>query len=204
MTAARRSPAATDEVVELVDGDPAAWASRFTAVHTLLRQLLGPGALIEHIGSTAVPGLPAKDVVDVLVGVQLPTIDQTGDVLAASGFVVEGRRDGHVWLSLRSEGRKEALVHVVEAQGRRWERRLAFRDLLRRDLQAREEYLTAKRAAAEAHSSWDAYGTAKANTVQRLLASSKTSEHSCTPSPCESAPRTPLRATISPGSPSQG
>lgn len=181
MTAVRRSSTPTDEVVELVDGEAELWAGRFAAVHALLRQLLGPGALIEHIGSTAVPGLPAKDTVDVLVGVQPAEITPAVQILEASGFVVEGSRNGHAWLSQLRAERRVAIVHVVEAKGRRWERRLAFRDLLRRAPQAREEYLAAKRAAAEAHSSWDAYGSAKAATVQRLLASSETSENSCTP-----------------------
>ncbi len=164
----------------LVDARPDDWARRFTALALRVRSALGADVSIEHIGSTAVPELPAKDVVDALVGVPLTKIDSAGQTLAAAGFVVEGRRDGHVWLSQHREGRRESIVHVVEAQGRRWERRLTFRDLLRRDPEARETYLAAKRAAAESHSSWDAYGTAKADTVQRLLASVETSEHAPT------------------------
>lgn len=180
-TPLRPSAAIDDTVVALVDADPGAWARRFVAVRALVRQLLGPGVLIEHIGSTAVPGLPAKDVVDVLVGVQPSMIEPAGQILASAGFVVEGRRDGHVWLSQRREERREAIVHVVEVHGRKWQRRVAFRDLLRRDPDARAEYVAAKRSAADRGATWDAYGTAKADTVRRLLASAETSEHSCTP-----------------------
>lgn len=179
-TAPRPSAEIDDAVVELVDADPGAWASRFVAVRALVRQLLGPGVLIEHIGSTAVPGLPAKDVVDVLVGVQPSMIDPAAQVLASAGFVVEGRRDGHVWLSQGREGRRECIVHVVEVHGRKWQRRIAFRDLLRRDPDARAEYAAAKRAAADGGPTWDAYGNAKAETVRRLLAPAETTEQSCT------------------------
>lgn len=145
MTTMDQSGAAPDDhTVVLVDGDPELWARRFVDLHGRLRRALGPGALIEHIGSTAVPNLPAKDVVDALVGVALDEIGPAAQVLAAAGFAIEGRRDGHVWLSRRREGRRKCIVHVVEAHGRKWQRRIAFRDLLRRDPEARSRYVTAR------------------------------------------------------------
>ena len=75
--------------VVLVDYDPG-WPARFTAEQATIRAALGAGALrIEHIGSTAVPGLVAKPVIDVLVAVAdvedeaayLPALERAGYVL---------------------------------------------------------------------------------------------------------------------------
>ncbi|OLT16791.1 hypothetical protein BJF80_05645 [Serinicoccus sp. CUA-874] len=61
------------------------------------------------------------------------------------------------------------MLHVVETGGRQWRRRIAFRDLLRRDANARAVYLQTKRAAEAETSGWDDYTHAKTETVHRLL-----------------------------------
>jgi dephospho-CoA kinase len=61
------------------------------------------------------------------------------------------------------------VIHVVETDRRQWVRRIAFRDLLRRDADARAEYLQTKRATEAQTSDWNAYTQAKTATVHRLL-----------------------------------
>jgi GrpB-like predicted nucleotidyltransferase (UPF0157 family) len=73
-------------VIELVEPDPA-WVDQFAAIGGSLRLAFGPRALrIDHIGSTAVPGLLAKDVIDVQVTVD--AFDGLGEILAACGFAL--------------------------------------------------------------------------------------------------------------------
>lgn len=76
--------------MELVESRPAEWAQRFQRLGEELRELLGAEVSIEHIGSTAVPDLPSKDVVDVLVGVAPGHVLSAGDRLVEGGFILEG------------------------------------------------------------------------------------------------------------------
>src|SRR5438270_202501 len=87
-----------DDHLRLVVADSDdAWVARFAEHHRRLADALGARALsIEHIGSTAVPGLPAKPIVDVLVTVEDP--DDEGaylPALVAAGYELRVREPGH-------------------------------------------------------------------------------------------------------------
>ena len=131
---------------------------------------LAPGLRVEHIGSTSVPDLAAKDVVDLLIGVGQDRILSLSQELAAAGFDLEGRLPGHCWLSYPTRAERQYVLHVVGFDSLQWRRRIAFRDLLRSDPRARERYLTAKRSAADETSGWDAYTQSKTSVVSELLA----------------------------------
>jgi GrpB-like predicted nucleotidyltransferase (UPF0157 family) len=82
--------------IVVVDPDPA-WPARFATVRDRVLGALGDRALaVEHIGSTAVPGLAAKPIVDVLLTVA-DVDDEAGYVgpLEAAGFVLRVREPGH-------------------------------------------------------------------------------------------------------------
>jgi len=158
--------------VELVASRPAEWVQRFEYLSRSIRLIL-PDARIEHIGSTAVPGLPAKDVVDVLVGVAAEEVTRAAHGLLAAGWDLEGERIGHCWLSSPNRRERMSVTHVVEADGPIWCERLDFRDLLRRDPGARATYLDAKELAAESSAGWDDYTRAKAPVVGRLLSADR-------------------------------
>lgn len=160
--------------VRLVEPRGAAWAERFAAVSALVGATLRD-AHVEHIGSTAVPDFPAKDAVDVLVGVA-GAVEEAVSALQRAGLQLDGIRPGHAWMwaevDLRSEDASGgAVAHVVPHGGEMWVARLAFRDILRRDARARADYLAAKRAAASDNADWRAYTRAKHATVVRLLGS---------------------------------
>lgn len=157
------------EPLELVESRPAEWAQRYRGLVEELRELVGAEVNIEHIGSTAVPDLPSKDVVDVLVGVAAGHVSSVGDRLVEGGFILEGQRDGHAWLTRRKSGRRICVIHVAETDSRQWLRRIAFRDLLRGDADARAEYLRTKRSAEAETSNWNDYTQAMTATVHRLL-----------------------------------
>ena len=142
----------SSELVELVEHDPT-WAELFERERTLLAPIFDGRAVgIEHIGSTAVPGLCAKPIVDVLVGVRELTLSRE-QVEAMEGlgyeFLSEHGLPGRLFF--RKHPRTHH-VHVVEHGGEIWERQLTFRDALRSDAEERRRYEEFKRRlAAEGH-----------------------------------------------------
>lgn len=159
---------AAGQEVLLVSRHPEEWHSRFVSLQSRIRTIV-PGAAIEHIGSTAVVGMPAKDVVDLLVGVDFSMVATVAEALRDAEWDLEGFRAGHAWLSMPDRGARTAVVHVVEHGGAQWRDRVAFRDLLRRSADARQRYLRAKMEAAQESAGWGEYTAAKAATVASLL-----------------------------------
>lgn len=125
-----------------------------------------PDAEVEHIGSTSVPDLPAKDVVDVLFGVNLHQWATAMDLLSSDGFGWEGHREGHAWFSLPDKSNREIVVHLVQIQGRQWHRRSVPRH-------PAERYLSVKRGAAASTKDWDTYTTHKVGVVAAILKSTE-------------------------------
>jgi GrpB-like predicted nucleotidyltransferase (UPF0157 family) len=133
------------------------WPAAFAAIAKRLRDALGPAALrIDHIGSTAVPGLPAKNVIDVQVAV---ADLGAADPLAAAGFRPFGERSvDHCppgaddspgeWTKrffTEPDGERRANVHV-RIEGRANQRyALLFRDYLRTHPRTAEAYAELKR-----------------------------------------------------------
>ena len=157
-----------EQRIELVDGEAAVWRARFDGVQARILRAI-PDAKVEHIGSTAVSGLPAKDVVDVLVGVGAAETSDAALTLEREGFVLEGQRGDHVWLSSPSVDAREVIVHVMVDGSADWCRRIRFRDLLRTDEEARNRYLAAKLLARDTTGNWRDYTAAKWDVVRDLL-----------------------------------
>ncbi len=115
------------------------WPSRFDRERERIARALGSGALrIDHIGSTAVPGLPAKPIVD--IGLSVPDAADEPSYLPAlveAGYVLRVRQPGHRMVRTTA---LDVHVHVWTA-GSDWERRhLLFRDWLRTDDADRAAY----------------------------------------------------------------
>lgn len=133
--------------VVVVAHDPS-WSARFGEWRELLHQSLGSVAhRIEHIGSTAVPGLDAKPVVDIQVSIAEPE-DETAYVPAIEdlGVALRSREgEGHRYFRPAGTRKRDVQIHVCRA-GSDWERRhLLFRDYLRAEPAAREAYADLKR-----------------------------------------------------------
>jgi GrpB-like predicted nucleotidyltransferase (UPF0157 family) len=138
----------------LVDYDPS-WEAAFVEERERLARALGEIARdIEHYGSTAVPGLRAKPILDVLVGVsplddwvkcRIPLEALGYDYAADAG--VPGH---HIFGRGRDSTERTHLVHVVEFLGEEWRSNLALRDALRRDESLRAAYLEVKERAVAA------------------------------------------------------
>jgi len=132
----------------LVDYDPD-WPAAFEEERARIHSVLGDVARsIEHYGSTAVEGLRAKPILDILVGVapleawiecKLP-LEKLGYDYAENAGV-----PGHfIFGRGRDRSERTHLVHVVEFNGDSWRTNLAFRDALRADQPLRAEYLRMK------------------------------------------------------------
>jgi putative glutamine amidotransferase len=138
----------------LVDPDPA-WAEAFEREAGEIAGALGDAALrIEHVGSTAVPGLAAKPVIDIQVSVaSLTPRSAVIEPLEGIGYThaIDPIETDHEYLSRDGNGSRSVHVHLCEAGGR-WERRhLAFRDWLRAHPEDAAAYEALKRKLAASH-----------------------------------------------------
>jgi GrpB-like predicted nucleotidyltransferase (UPF0157 family) len=160
--------------VEIVPYDPS-WPVRFEEEEKALRQalaawLVGP---IEHIGSTAVPGLAAKPVIDIMAGVA--TLDASRPAIAALvglGYCYAPyRADSEHWFCKPSPAFRTHHLHLIPIGSPRWRESLAFRDYLRSHSEIAGEYEDLKRRlAVEHHFDREAYTEAKGTFVARITA----------------------------------
>jgi len=162
----------TPDRVVLVPSEYEVWA-KLAAEFTARIAALLPGLPVEHIGSTSVPGLDAKPVVDLLVGAAPGTVGGVTEGLREAGFDVEGMRGRHSWMSYPGRWDRRVIVHVLERGSSGWERRLRFRDILRSSSVARERYLKVKRDSALRTLNWDEYTLSKSEVVDAILAEEK-------------------------------
>ena len=143
-------PSSVDDPVVVVPYDPC-WPTLFEGEQARIELAIGPWVEeIEHIGSTAVPGLAAKPVIDIMVGV--------GSLKDSSAFVWRLKAIGYEYLpelerqmpsrryfrKLRG-GRRTHQIHLVERSNSEWwDRHVLFRDYLRRHPEVAEEYARLK------------------------------------------------------------
>ena len=137
------------EPVVLVPYDPG-WPARFEGLRDRFERALGAAARrIDHVGSTAVPGLAAKPVIDVQVSVlDLGQEDTYVPALNAAGVRLHHRDSEHRFLLPPETVPRDVHVHVCAAGSRLERRHVLFRDHLRATPAARDAYRAAKDAAA--------------------------------------------------------
>jgi GrpB-like predicted nucleotidyltransferase (UPF0157 family) len=160
--------------VRLVDSDPG-WPRAFERLAAELRAALGELAVaVEHVGSTAVPGLVAKPILDLAIGLAADTDpDQVIAAIERLGYEYRGDKDDTGGLLFVLEDRpahRIAHLHVVPHGGEKWRKYLAFRDRLRIDPDARAAYAEVKRRLGEQFAGdRQAYTAGKAAFVAGLL-----------------------------------
>lgn len=160
--------------------DPA-WPTRFAAERERIGPLLG-GAEIHHFGSTAVPGLAAKPVIDMisLVGnldIHIAALTTSGGYQFPQAFnaTLAHRR----FLCYPSASVRTCHLHLVD-EPEELERRLRFRDRLRSDAALAREYVTLKRALAVRHrDDREAYTQAKAEFIRACLSDGEPDRSRC-------------------------
>lgn len=160
--------------VELAEHDEG-WRAEFSSECRRIGAALAVlGCEIEHVGSTAVAGIPAKPILDIAVGCASETdVRAVRGVLEGLGYLYGedlGESGGQLFVRGAGAVRTHHL-HVVPLGGRQWQSYLSFREVLRTDADARERYAAAKRAlAARFKDDRKSYSDGKASTVQELLA----------------------------------
>jgi len=141
-------PVAGGRRVVVVPYDPA-WADRYEVERARIVAAIGPTALrVAHVGSTAVVGLDAKPVIDVLISVA--TIrDESSFRPGLESLGYERREDvampDDAYFVLNEDGVKVVQLHVCESGGSFEREHLAFRDKLRSDPELRDRYAALKR-----------------------------------------------------------
>jgi GrpB-like predicted nucleotidyltransferase (UPF0157 family) len=154
--------------IVIVEHDPS-WAARFELERGRLLRVLGATALrIEHIGSTAVPGLAAKPIVDILVTVDDPDDESvTVPALQSIGYELRVGEPGH--RMFRTPGR-DVHVHVWRDSDPEVARYLKFRDRLRQSPEDRRAYERLKRElAAREWADANEYADAKGDLIEAIL-----------------------------------
>lgn len=160
----------------LVPHDPA-WIEWYEAESVRLRRVLDDiGLEFEHIGSTAVPGLIAKPVIDLAVVVaSTDDFDRCVAPLESLGYRYRGQHGDDAlrrYFVLEQEGMRVAQLHVWAAHSPSWREALAFRDLLRSRADLRAAYAGEKLRVAEAVR-WDKsrYSVRKGTFIEGVLGS---------------------------------
>ena len=161
--------------IEILDYDPL-WQTSFETHAKIIADVLGDAALlIEHIGSTAVTGLAAKPIIDMLL-----VVEDSGDEpsylrkMEMAGYVLRVREpDFHQHRMFRTT-KRDVHIHVFSSGSAEVERLLTLRDWLRQSLRARQRYERTKRElAAESWSDMNAYAAAKAEVVEGIIAAAR-------------------------------
>lgn len=141
-----------NDPVDIVEYDPS-WPERFRRWREVLQTALGSAAVrIEHVGSTAVPGLAAKPIIDIQISVA-DLDDEASYVpqIEAAGVALRSRDAEHRYFRPAPGRPRDVQVHVCVAGGA-WERdHVRFRDHLRANPAARRAYADLKRRLAARH-----------------------------------------------------
>lgn len=166
-----------DEPIRLVAHDPA-WTTRFAEERAALEDAIGQWASggIHHIGSTAVPGLEAKPIIDILVGVEsLDAGRGCFESLAGLGYLHAPYLPEEMhWFCKPHPSRRTHHLHLVPTGSKRYVEELAFRDQLRTSPATAAAYATLKRELAEqfAHDR-EAYTDAKGEFIRGVLVAAR-------------------------------
>jgi GrpB-like predicted nucleotidyltransferase (UPF0157 family) len=157
--------------VALAEPDPH-WPALFEVESDRIRQVLGPVAVrLEHAGSTSVPGLVAKPIIDMVLVVP-SSADEPSYVpaLTEAGYRLVIREPGWFEHRLFKGPDTDINLHVFSAGAAEVDRMLRFRDRLRADEQDRELYAATKRTlAARQWRHVQHYAQAKSDVVQDIL-----------------------------------
>lgn len=163
----------------VVSGYSPEWPGAFAIERARLLAILTGGTyVVEHIGSTAVPGLAAKPVIDIMVGAEsLAAIERHAQALADHGYAYVPQHEGGLpqrrYFEKLEDGTHVAHVHAVVINTPFWVQHLAFRDALRANADVAARYGALKRRLAVEHAGdREAYTRAKASFIRSVLAGS--------------------------------
>lgn len=162
--------------IKLVDSAPEKWKKSFDKERENLVSLLGDRALsVNHIGSTAVGTIKAKDIVDVLVETAPGTMKECACILAGSGYIVMNESGGRISLNkgYTPQGYDKEVFHIhLRKRGDNDE--IYFYAYLKEHPEAAKEYEALKLSLVERYGKdRDGYTAAKGDMVGRMTEESK-------------------------------
>ncbi len=162
------------DLVRIVAYDPA-WRDLFEAERDLLEPVLAPWLAggFHHVGSTSVPGLAAKPVIDILGEVRsLEESRAAIEPLQALSYWWAPYQEEHMnWFCKPSPEHRTHHLHLVVPGSQAWREELAFRDTLRAEPDTARAYEEMKRRLADEHMhDREAYTLAKSEFVEGVLA----------------------------------
>lgn len=156
--------------IQIVDYDPGWPAQAAEAIAELRSALPGAFAAIEHIGSTAVPGLAAKPIIDLMAAVEeLETFGEHAPELGGIGYArhVNGMVDRLLYVRA-VDGVRSHILHVVTVASWPTRNQRILRDFPRRDPDAAARYADLKRRIAATGIAAGGYAAAKTVLIQEL------------------------------------
>ncbi len=150
------------------------WKRLFAEEERVLRASIGAYVMdIQHVGSTAIPGLEAKPIIDIAVAVRrLEDVEKCIEPLERLGYEYKGDEGhpGRFFFAKGGPSRRTHYVHVVEWNSDSWKNLLLFRDYLRQHKEAAEEYAKLKRELARKSQGNRAFYTpGKAEFIESVL-----------------------------------
>lgn len=157
-------------IIEIVEYDPR-WPDLYAEERARVEAVLDDLAeSIEHIGSTSVPGLSAKPIIDILVTVaHLGPVDPYIERLGSLGYTYFPVLGNKARYSFGKGIPHTHHIHIVEHGGEEHILPLAFRDYLRTRPEAARQYETLKRQLADRfHSNRQAYNQAKTDFIRSI------------------------------------
>ncbi len=165
------------KIVKLVEYNPE-WPGFFkTEARKLGKILKLDRSRIEHVGSTAIPGMSAKSVIDIAVGVS--SVGEFGkyqEMLKKAGYVLRPNAGstGRQFYAKGAENSRTHYVHLVEYKNGEWENLIKFRDYLIKNPDKAQEYATLKQELADKYpNDRDSYKRGKEEFIAKILVMSK-------------------------------
>ncbi|PCN46878.1 hypothetical protein Csp2054_14880 [Curtobacterium sp. 'Ferrero'] len=160
-------------MIEIVEYQ-ASWSARFTELRTAYGEALrtaGAGyRSIEHVGSTSVPGLAAKPIIDVDVVVEASDAEQAARALSHIGFEARGDLGVPGRIAFFTPERfAPSNTYVMTDGSLALRNHLAVREVLRADSELRDEYAAAKRQAARSAGNPGEYLVLKSDVLDKIL-----------------------------------
>jgi GrpB-like predicted nucleotidyltransferase (UPF0157 family) len=167
-------------VIPVVEYDPA-WPRRFEKLRQEYAEAMAaagvPVVAIEHIGSTSVPGLAAKPVIDCDIVVDEQDVAAAAQALTGLGFKPRGDLGIPLrWAFKEPERLAGTNTYVIVEGSLSLRNHLAVRDILRTDAGLRERYAATKRRVGATAADIDEYGRGKNAMVQEILATAGLTE----------------------------
>ncbi|MBQ0713036.1 MAG: GrpB family protein [Porticoccus sp.] len=159
--------------IELEEYKPE-WKQLFSRESEFLQEGIGSFlcGTIEHVGSTAVPGLASKPIIDIMFGVK--DLSSSKDAIQALSEIqycyYPYKKEIMHWFCKPSPEFRTHHLHLVPYESELWKERIKFRDILRNNPQVAENYQQLKKSlAVEFHSDREAYTNNKWPFIKKVL-----------------------------------